>query len=105
MNKKALEMAMGTIVAVVLGLIVLVILIIFVQQQVAKGGQKIGTIEQEAEFAVDKCQSLIKGTFCSKEACTGEYENNPAPPGGWADCGKTKELEDKKNCCRKKTTA
>jgi len=46
MHKKALEMAMGTIVAIVLGLIVLIILIIFVQQQVTKSSGKLGEIEK-----------------------------------------------------------
>ncbi len=100
MNKRALEMATGTIIAIVLGLIVLFILVIFIQQQVTKSSQKLGTIEGEAEFAPDKCQSIIRGTFCAKE-CGKEYESFPSPTGTWKDCAKT---EDKKNCCRKKST-
>ena len=102
MNKKAFEMATSTIIAIVLGLIVLIILAIFIQSQVSKGGQKIGTLEGEIDYAPDKCQSMIKGTFCSSAPCAGEYEDNPKPPGEWADCGKT--ITGKPYCCRKKST-
>jgi len=89
MNKKALEMAMGTIVAIVLGLIVLIILIIFVQQQVSKSSTKLGEIEKEADYAADKCQSIIKGTFCTDECKESEgYKPRNSPTGKWKDCDK-----------------
>ncbi len=102
MMKKGMEMAMGTIVAIVLGLIILVILIIFAQQQVSKGSKNLGEIGKESEYAADKCQSIIKGTFCAA-SCGEGYESFNSPSGtGWADCGKAKGLESKGSCCRKK---
>ncbi len=100
MRKRGLEMATGTIIAIVLGLIILVILIIFAQQQVAKGGQKFEEIGKEAEYAADKCQSIIKGTFCAA-SCGEGYESFSSPAGKWADCGQGK-LAGKPTCCRKK---
>lgn len=97
-NKKGLEMATGTIVAIVLGLIILVILIIVVQQQVTKGGKKIEKIGEEAEYAVDRCQSIIKGTFCAA-TCAAGYEEVTSPTGKWTDCSATK---DKPRCCKKR---
>lgn len=88
MNKKAMEMATGTIVAIVLGLIILVILIIFAQQQVTKGGQKFEQLGEEGEIRPDKCQSLIKGTFCSNTCDTTKYTTQARSPTGqpWTDC-------------------
>ncbi|MBW2970045.1 hypothetical protein KY319_02885 [Candidatus Woesearchaeota archaeon] len=86
-NKKAMEMTIGTIIAIVLGLIVLVILVIFIQQQVTKSGQKIGTLEGESEYAPDKCQSIIKGTFCADKCDSAAgYEKKNSPTGTWSDC-------------------
>ncbi len=102
MHKKGLEMAMGTIVAIVLGLIVLIILIVFVQQQVSKSSSKLGEIEKEADYAADKCQSIIKGTFCTSECKESEgYKTRTSPTGTWSDCGKAKGLESKGICCGK----
>ena len=105
-NKRGLEMAMGTIVAIVLGLIILIILIIFAQRQVTKGGEKLGEIGKEAEYAADKCQSIIKGTFCAaagKRDPKKYDEKSSSPAGPWIDCGKT--LKDKPVCCVPKETA
>ena len=88
MNKKAFEMATSTIIAIVLGLIVLIILAIFIQSQVSKGGKHIGTLEGEIDYAPDKCQSMIKGTFCSANCETEKYIAKPTAPTGqpWTDC-------------------
>lgn len=98
MNKKGMEMATGTIIAIVLGLIVLVILVIFIQSKVSESGKKIGILEGEADYAPDKCQSMIKGTFCSKTCDKEKYETKQASPTGkaWTDCAK---MDDKPNCC------
>ena len=97
MMKKGMEMAMGTIVAIVLGLIILVILIIFAQQQVSKGSTKLGEIGKESEYAADKCQSIIKGTFCSDKCDeSAGYKDMKSPTGTWVDCKAPKTL-----CCGK----
>jgi len=101
MHKKGLEMAMCTIVALVLGLIVLIILIIFVQQQVTKSGTKLGEIEKESDYAADKCQSIIKGTFCTDKCDeTAGYKERKSPTNAWTDCGQGK-LQGKGTCCGK----
>jgi len=90
-NKKGLEMATGTIIAVVLGLIILVILIVFVQQQVTKGGKKFETLGAETNISADKCQSIIKGTFCAANCDSAAgYEEKKSPTGTWSDCGNNK---------------
>lgn len=91
-------MAMGTIVALVLGLIILIILIIFAQQQVGKSSEKLGEISKESEYAPDKCQSIIKGTFCT-DACDEKagYKPRLSPTGTWTDC----EKAGKSICCGK----
>lgn len=94
MNKHAMEMATGTIVSIVLGLIILVILIIFAQQQVTKGGQKFEGIQSEADYAPDKCGSIIKGTFCA-DRCAQGYKPISSPTGKWKDCTSPKV------CCQK----
>ena len=101
MNKRALEMATGTIIAIVLGLIILVILIIFAQQQVAKGGKKLDVIGKKAEYSADRCQSIVLGRFCAGSCASpgNEYEQVNPPPGGWTDCAK---LSGKSACCKKK---
>lgn len=103
-DKKGLEMATGTIVTIVLGLVILVILIIFVQQQVKRSSEKYEQFGQEAEISVGKCQSIVLGRFCAA-SCTStdpkaKYEAVPIPPGGWTDCGKVKGLEGKGTCCK-----
>ena len=102
MNKKAFEMATSTIIAIVLGLVILIIAIVLVQQQVSKSGQKIGKIEQEAELEPNKCASLVLGRYCIEAGqCKddkGASKAIPAPPGGWSDCGKDK-LTSKPDCC------
>ena len=101
MNKKGLEMATGTIIAIVLGLIILVILIIFAQQQVTKSQKKLDTFGDQADISADRCQSIISGRFCSS-ACTGNYTEAPNPPAGtWSDCG-VGTLASKSRCCEKK---
>ncbi|MEM3154641.1 MAG: hypothetical protein QW165_03705 [Candidatus Woesearchaeota archaeon] len=97
MNKKGLELTTGTIVAIVLGLIILVILVIFAQQQVAKGGKQFGEIQKEAEYGPDKCQSIIKGTFCASTCDPAKYTTQSTAPTGqpWTDC-KSKNLQV---CC------
>ncbi len=98
MNKKALEMATGTIIAIVLGLIVLVILVIFIQSKVTESGKKIGTLESEADYAPDKCQSMIKGTFCAGSCDIDKYTQLQKAPTGkeWTDCAK---MQGKSYCC------
>ena len=87
-NKRAIEMATSTIVTIVLGLIVLVILIIFVQQQVKKSSDKYGQFGEEANLAADKCQSIVMGKFCSDNCETAKYDKIPNSPTGkpWSDC-------------------
>ena len=97
-GKKGLEMATGTIIAIVLGIIILVIMIIFAQQQVTKSSKKLDTFGDQAEISYDKCQSILTGRICAA-SCTNGYQQVPPPPGRWSDCGKT--IKDKSNCCEK----
>ena len=103
MNKKGLEMATGTIIAIVLGLIVLIILVIFIQSKVSESGKKIGTLESEADYAPDKCQSLIKGTFCASQCDPNKYATEATAPTGkaWTDCEK---MQGKPVCCVPKSS-
>lgn len=102
-GKKGIEMATNTIVMIVLGLIILVILIIFVQQQVTKSGKQYGQFGEEANIAADKCQSLVLGKFCASSCSDpkNQYKEVSPPPGGWSDCGKAKGFESKRACCEK----
>jgi len=87
-DKKALEMATGTIVTIVLGLVILVILIIFVQQQVKKSEKGYGQFGEEANISADKCQSLVMGRFCSNTCDAAKYDPVTNSPTGkpWGDC-------------------
>lgn len=87
-NKKGVEMATNTIVMIVLGLVILVILIIFVQQQFKKSSGKYEQFGEEANTSVEKCNSLIKGQFCSNTCDTAKYVTTPNSPAGkpWSDC-------------------
>jgi len=100
-NKKAIEMATSTIIAIVLGLIILIILIIFAQQQVSKSGKKLDVISEEADIAPNKCASLVMGRYCVKSGeCkdkSGADKTITTPAGGWLDCGK--DPSDKPDCC------
>ncbi len=97
-QKKGMEMTVGVIISIVLGLIVLVILIILIQQQVTKGGERYTEFGKEAEFAPDRCQSIIHGRFCSEPTkCTGQYIEKASPTGTWTDCKTPKSI-----CCGKK---
>jgi len=100
MNKKAMEMTTGVVISMVLGLIILVILIIFVQQQFTKTGKRYGELEKETEIAPDKCQSIIMGRYCVESGKCGDKIITP-PPSGWADCGNQKDpkLAGKRECC------
>lgn len=104
MHKRGLEMAMGTIVAMVLGLVILIILIIFAQQQVSKSSQKLGEIGKESEYAADRCQSIIKQTSCTDKCLeTAGYKEIKSPTGKWTDCGnpQNEKLKNKPICCGK----
>lgn len=87
-EKRAMEMATGTIVMIVLGLVILIILIIFVQQQVTRSGKQYGQFGEEANMSVEKCASLIKGQFCSNTCDAAKYERATSSPAGkpWSDC-------------------
>lgn len=87
-NKRAIEMATSTIVTIVLGLIILVILIVFVQQQVKRSSDKYGQFGEEANLAADKCQSIVMGKFCSDTCDTAKYVKVSTSPTGkpWNDC-------------------
>ena len=102
MNKKAFEMATSTIITIVLGLVILIIAIVLVQQQVSKSGQKIGKIEEESELEPNKCASLVLGRYCIESGQCKDDKGNiktvPEPPGGWTDCGKG-QLTGKRDCC------
>ena len=92
-HKKGMDMTIGVIISIVLGLIVLVILIVMIQQQVAKGSARYDEFGKEAEYAPDRCQSIIYGRFCTQASkCTGQFEPKPA----WTDC-KSQTI-----CCGKK---
>ena len=107
MNKRGMEMTMGIVISMILGLIILVILIIFVQQQFAKTGKRYGEFEKEAEISPEKCQSIILGRYCVLAGkcvdTTGKSMKIDLPPGTtqWADCGNQKDpkLKDKPECC------
>ncbi len=87
-------MATNTIVAIVLGLIILVILAIFIQQQVTKGGKKFENISEQAGTEQDKCSSLIFGRFCTDKACD-TSKGYVEEAGMWKDC------QSPKHCCKK----
>jgi len=102
-SKKGLEMATGTVVAIILGLFLLGILVFFVQQQIKTTGTQYEKIGKEAELGANKCQSLIKGTFCGPSGCSStdpkvQYRSVAPPPGGWEDCAK---ISGKPDCCEK----
>ena len=109
MKKKGVEMAVGTVIMIVLGLIVLVILIIVVRQQVTRGAAKIGEIGEEVT-TTGGCFDLIQGMSCIK-VLTGRCPKGMKAPSkgqdGWADCiEKTDKLRDRAQkgtyiCCQK----
>jgi len=93
-NKKGLEMATGTVVAIILGLVILVILIVFVQQQVKKTSAQYGKIGEEADISEDKCSSIIQRSFCSDQTCD-TSKGYKEKTGMWKDC------QSPKHCCEK----
>ena len=82
MNKKGAEFAVGTIVMLVLGLVVLVILILVVRQQITKGAEKYTDIREEATIKKE-CTSP---RTCSNE-CRPDQHEVFSLTGVWANCG------------------
>jgi len=93
-SKKGLEMATGTVVAIILGLVILIILIVFVQQQVKTTSEKYGKIGEEADISADKCASILQGSFCSDQACD-TSKRYKEKIGMWKDC------LSPKHCCER----
>ncbi|MBI4146515.1 hypothetical protein HY489_04210 [Candidatus Woesearchaeota archaeon] len=103
MHKRGAEFAVGTVIMIVLGLIVLVILSVVVRNYVTKGTKQYSEIGEQAQAGADVCQSILSGRSCAS-SCSGDYENAPNPPGGvWSDCGKAgTKLAEKRVCCQKR---
>jgi len=95
MKEKKGDIAIGTVISVVLGLVVLVIIILVVRQQVTKGASKYSEIGEQATIKQDTCTSFIMGRVCSNNACdiNKGYKEKFPPTGEWTDCGSGK------HCC------
>jgi len=96
MNKKAIELAMQTIVVAAIALVVLAVVIIVFGTQISKTAQRyLGISEQAAGEAnvTNKCASLF-----GSRTCVAECKQQPVPgnesrfiyyatvPGTWSDC-------------------
>lgn len=91
-DKKGAEFAVGTVIMIVLGLVVLIILILVVRQQVTKGAEKYTDIGEQAT-QTNLCNNLVFGRACYEDACPENMRQASTPPGGWTDC------ERPKICC------
>ena len=93
-NKKG-DLAIGPVIAIILGLVVLIILIMVVRQQVTKGAERYDAIGGEAELAADKCASIIFGRACSSNCDPNKKQKQVySPAGQWKDCSKVGKV-----CC------
>lgn len=100
-DKKGAEIAISTIVMIVLGLAVLVILILVVRQQVTKGAGQYGEISESIGGGAG-CFNILEGRSCVK--------GRNCPPdmtpvtGTWPDCvekGKATKPQSTFVCCKK----
>ena len=94
MQKKGAEFAVGAVIMIVLGLIVLVILAVVVRQQVTKGASQYTQFgDQATQQSPDRCSSLIQGRYCTVSSC--KPTERDVSSNAWGDC---KQSEQKK-CC------
>jgi hypothetical protein len=100
MNKKAIELAMQTIVVAAIALVVLAVVIIVFGTQISKTAQQyLGISEQAAGEAnvTNKCQTMFGSRVCAKDCQTTSNKTTYVPvPGDWADC-KSKSMV----CCER----
>jgi len=98
-RKKGAEMAINTVIMIILGLIVLVILILVVRQQVTKGAAKYTELGDQAT-ATGGCSSFLEGRSCVKGTCPPDMK---PVAGTWADCEAKKDKPkqgDRYVCCK-----
>lgn len=91
--KKGEGLSINMVIMIVLGLIALTIAVLFLRGQITKGADKYSDISG----SLDKCEGFLSGRKCMA-GCSPSKIINPLGD-GWADCGKTEALKDKKICC------
>ena len=103
MKKKGVELAVGTVIMIVLGLAVLVILILVVRQQVTKGAKSYTEIGEQVTMS-GGCSNILEGRACVKGSCPPDMDT---VSGTWADCnekGQKSSPPTSYTCCKKKET-
>ncbi|MCX6709284.1 MAG: hypothetical protein NTW67_06600 [Candidatus Woesearchaeota archaeon] len=101
-RKKGAEMAINTIIMVILGLVVLVILILVIRQQVTKGASKYTEIGEDVT-ATGGCYSLFEGRSCVKGTGCPPPPDMVTVPGTWPDCqAKAEKQKTSFVCCKSK---
>ncbi len=105
-RKKGAEMAINTVIMIILGLVVLVILILVIRQQVTKGASKYTEIGEDVT-TTGGCYNLIEGRSCVKGSCPPDMKEDTT--GTWQDCVDKGKRETEKTgktvsykCCKSK---
>ena len=100
-NKRGAEMAINTVIMIILGLIVLVIIILVVRQQVTKGASKYTELGEQAT-ATGGCSSFLEGRSCVKGgSCPKGMKAPKEGLNGWADCeAKAQKEKTTYVCCQ-----
>lgn len=84
-NKKGAEFAIGTIVMMVLGLVVLVILILVFRQQITKSSQGYTDLGQQA-LSGENCKTQTQSCMTLNECGDKKGRQITSVFGGWKDC-------------------
>ena len=103
MDKRGAEMAISTVVWIVLGLVVLIIIILVVREQITKGAAKYTEIGEQVT-TTGGCSSFLEGRSCVEKGCPPDMTR---VRGTWADCvekGKKTKPASSYVCCKKKET-
>lgn len=92
MNKKGVEMATGTIVMVLIGLIVLAIIVVIFRQQATKGSEGYQEYRQQTGVgSLSNCNNIILGRKC--------VDAGSCPEGSRRASGIFEDCQSPKACC------
>ncbi|RJQ18718.1 hypothetical protein C4580_06500 [Candidatus Woesearchaeota archaeon] len=98
MQKRGAEFAVGTVIAIVLGLIVLVIVALVIRQQVTKGSSQYTELGEQAG-SLGGCSNLLLGRGCFENQCPPDKVPE-IQPDQWADCMRKSVGGKRFVCCK-----